>query len=76
MSETRSTSRANAGEVRSPCISICEMDEASGFCAGCARTIDEIAGWGTYSDSQRRAVLACLPARHAHIREASSDGQR
>jgi predicted Fe-S protein YdhL (DUF1289 family) len=39
------------------------MDEESGYCLGCRRTIDEIAGWSTYGDNHRQAVLDALPAR-------------
>ena len=31
--------------VPSPCISVCVMDPASGLCAGCYRTLAEIADW-------------------------------
>jgi predicted Fe-S protein YdhL (DUF1289 family) len=49
--------------VKSPCVDVCEMDEESGYCLGCRRTIDEIAGWSTYGDNHRQAVLDALPAR-------------
>ena len=54
--------RAAAG-VASPCINICRMHPASGWCEGCLRTIDEIAGWSRLDDAGRRAVLQRLPAR-------------
>ncbi len=54
--------------VPSPCISVCRMDDASGWCLGCARTIDEIAAWGVLDDDEKRAVWAQLPARHALLR--------
>ena len=49
--------------VVSPCIGVCAMDEASGWCRGCLRTIAEIAAWGAMSDAERRAVMHLLPAR-------------
>lgn len=49
--------------VPSPCVSVCAIDEATGFCAGCLRTIDEIAAWATLDDEAKRAVWALLPAR-------------
>ena len=55
--------------VPSPCISVCRMDEATGWCLGCARTIDEIAAWGLLDDDEKRAVWAQLPPRHAVLRE-------
>ena len=49
--------------VPSPCISVCKMDPATGWCEGCLRTIDEIAGWGAMNDDARRAVWAELARR-------------
>jgi predicted Fe-S protein YdhL (DUF1289 family) len=49
--------------VESPCVDLCVMDDASGWCIGCGRTIDEIAGWGQSSPATRAAVIAELPAR-------------
>ncbi len=54
---------ASGTPVPSPCINVCKMDAASGWCAGCLRTLDEIAGWAALDDSARRAVWAQLPAR-------------
>jgi predicted Fe-S protein YdhL (DUF1289 family) len=39
------------------------LDEASGTCVGCGRTVAEIAQWATMSDAERRAVMATLAAR-------------
>ncbi|MEM5399713.1 MULTISPECIES: DUF1289 domain-containing protein [Paraburkholderia] len=49
----------------SPCINICRMDERSGLCEGCLRTIDEIAGWSTFDDEAKRAVWDAIETRHA-----------
>jgi uncharacterized protein len=56
---------ARASGVASPCISVCEMLPASGLCAGCFRTLDEIAAWSVLDEAGKRAVLAALPARRA-----------
>ena len=53
--------------VASPCTSVCTIDQASGLCAGCFRTLDEIAGWIRFSDDEKRAVLSALPARRELI---------
>ena len=53
----------DAPPVESPCIKVCEMDDATRLCRGCLRTLDEIAGWSAMSDAEKRAVLAQLPAR-------------
>ena len=47
----------------SPCVAVCRMDDASGLCAGCLRTLDEIAAWGVLSDDERRAVWGSLGER-------------
>lgn len=49
----------------SPCINVCRMDAATGWCEGCLRTIDEIAGWTLLDAQEREAVWADLPARRA-----------
>ena len=41
------------------------MDEPSGYCVGCGRTLDEIALWSVLDDDDKRAVWALLPARMA-----------
>jgi predicted Fe-S protein YdhL (DUF1289 family) len=50
-------------EVASPCIDVCRMDAASGYCEGCQRSLEEIASWSAYGPAEKRAVLAQLPAR-------------
>jgi uncharacterized protein len=57
------------------------MDPASGLCAGCYRTLDEIAGWIEFSDEAKRALIAALPARRSRLggmtrAPDASDGQR
>jgi predicted Fe-S protein YdhL (DUF1289 family) len=53
------------GPVPSPCNSICTIDQVTGFCAGCFRTLDEIAAWSVFDDAEKRAVWEVLPARRA-----------
>ena len=31
--------------ARMPCVSLCSMDDQTGFCRGCLRTYEEISGW-------------------------------
>ncbi len=47
----------------SPCTLVCSIDMKTGYCFGCGRTRDEIAGWMDYSDAERRALMETLPAR-------------
>jgi len=56
--------------LETPCVNICLLDTATGMCAGCGRTIEEIARWSAMSDSERRAVMAQLPARKERLEEA------
>jgi predicted Fe-S protein YdhL (DUF1289 family) len=49
----------------SPCVSICQLDEATGYCIGCLRTIDEIRDWIILLPDERHAVLARIAERRA-----------
>lgn len=44
------------GPVRSPCMSVCRMDAATGLCEGCLRTLDEIARWADMDTPDRLDV--------------------
>ena len=48
--------------IDTPCVNICVIEE-DGLCVGCARTLDEIAGWGTMSAEQRRELMSMLRKR-------------
>jgi predicted Fe-S protein YdhL (DUF1289 family) len=54
---------AHPPRAASPCINVCRMDDASGFCEGCRRTIDEIAVWSLLDTTEREAVWQQLDAR-------------
>jgi uncharacterized protein len=47
----------------SPCIGVCIIDPASGYCLGCARTIPEIAGWLDFTPEEKRRLLDVLAER-------------
>lgn len=49
--------------VPSPCVSVCRLDEATGYCLGCRRTIDEIRDWIIMTADQKREVLARIAGR-------------
>jgi predicted Fe-S protein YdhL (DUF1289 family) len=55
----------DAAPVPSPCTSVCAIDAPTGLCAGCFRTLDEIAGWLGFSVAERRTLLAELAQRRA-----------
>jgi predicted Fe-S protein YdhL (DUF1289 family) len=44
-------------EIKSPCIKICEIDNNTGFCKGCFRTLDEISNWVFINDDERNEIL-------------------
>jgi predicted Fe-S protein YdhL (DUF1289 family) len=41
------------------------MDDQTGWCEGCWRTLDEIATWGSASNAQRLAVWHAVLRRQA-----------
>ena len=53
--------------VPSPCISLCEMDKATGLCRGCLRTIDEIVAWGSAGDEDKRAIWREIRRRESEL---------
>ena len=59
--------------VESPCVGVCAIDEASGLCAGCARTIDEIVAWGRADVDAKRRVLELARERRER-RDATAPG--
>ena len=54
-------------DVPSPCTSVCAIIPGTGLCAGCLRTLDEIAVWSLLDPADKRAVLDALPARRASL---------
>lgn len=56
---------AGTSAVPSPCISVCRIDPATGWCEGCYRTIDEIAHWGVLDDDEKTTVWSELKRRRA-----------
>jgi predicted Fe-S protein YdhL (DUF1289 family) len=54
--------RQAAQRPASPCINVCALD-ATGLCAGCLRTIEEIAGWSAMSAEEQRSLIATLGER-------------
>ena len=57
-----------AGNVPSPCISVCRMTEAGGLCEGCLRTLDEVAQWSRLSEAAKREIWARIGQRVARQR--------
>jgi predicted Fe-S protein YdhL (DUF1289 family) len=63
------------GAVPSPCINVCRMDASTGWCEGCLRTIDEIAGWSLFDDDAKRAVWDAIEGRHARLMASQANAQ-
>lgn len=55
----------DAAAVASPCVSLCRMDERTGWCEGCLRTLDEIIAWANLSDAAKLEVWDQLATRRA-----------
>jgi uncharacterized protein len=54
--------------VPSPCTGVCRMDEPTGWCVGCLRTLDEIARWSLLDAAGRQAVRQQLTRRRIEWR--------
>lgn len=52
-------------EVQSPCIGVCTIDDATGFCQGCFRTLEEIQGWWEYDNAVKAAVVKVASERES-----------
>lgn len=51
----------------SPCIKVCSLDEATGWCVGCGRAAEEIGDWSKMSALDKRDLLMRLPDRLARL---------
>ena len=63
MLETMNTDAKPPRPIATPCVKVCAVDGASGYCLGCRRTLPEIAGWARLSDAEREAIMTALPDR-------------
>jgi len=54
-------------EVQSPCIGVCSIDETSGYCQGCYRTIDEIKNWWDMSPPEQTQLVTELEQRQSQL---------
>ena len=53
--------------IGSPCTGICSIDDASGYCLGCARSSAEIAEWSTAGNARKREIWTELPPRFEQL---------
>jgi hypothetical protein len=64
--------------VPSPCVNVCRMDEPTGWCAGCLRTLDEIANWSRLGEVEKLAIQSELGRRRVQwlrLRHAGRAGE-
>ncbi len=47
----------------SPCTSICRIEQTTGWCEGCKRTLKEIADWPMLRAFEKRKILDALASR-------------
>ena len=65
------TTLASTEKVSSPCISVCRMDAATGWCEGCLRRLEEIGRWSSMDETARRAVWQRIGERARQLQEAT-----
>ena len=53
----------NAGPAPSPCVQICRISMATGWCEGCQRRLEEIGAWSGLDEAGKRAVWRRIRAR-------------
>ena len=51
--------------IPSPCIEVCRMNELTGLCEGCWRSLAEIVQWANADDGEKRLILARIEQRVA-----------
>jgi uncharacterized protein len=63
-------------DLPSPCIGVCRLDPGTGLCAGCMRTLAEIAAWPGADDDERLAIVQRLRARRRAAGRTSAADSR
>jgi len=62
--------------METPCEQICIVDQPTGLCRGCGRSLAEIASWTAYSDGERARIMAELPRRLETMNARTAAGRR
>jgi uncharacterized protein len=62
--------------ISTPCVKICVIDQVTGFCIGCGRTGQEIAGWPFMPEEARLAAMATFPERLKTMSSRATRGGR
>lgn len=71
-SASKRAAAAGRSGVPSPCIGVCKMVPATGWCGGCHRTIDEITRWSKLDDVAKLAMWTQIEQRDASLRARSA----
>jgi predicted Fe-S protein YdhL (DUF1289 family) len=58
--------------IETPCDNICTLDQESGLCLGCGRSLAEIERWTVFNDAERSRVMNELPRRLEALRARTS----
>jgi hypothetical protein len=58
---------SGARPFNSPCVDVCAIDDDTGWCIGCGRSMHEIATWASMGDAARGKALTELDARKLKI---------
>lgn len=58
-------------DIKSPCVNVCALGD-HGFCIGCFRSADEIAGWYRMTFQEKREVVNRLDVRAVDLGAALS----
>jgi predicted Fe-S protein YdhL (DUF1289 family) len=56
-------------KITSPCTGICSIDDNTGYCKGCLRTLEEIANWIRYSEKERLNIVEKLRKRREELKQ-------
>ena len=67
----RARARTFDSSIPSPCIAVCQIDDAIGCCIGCFRAIDEIRDWPILTADEKQTVLERVAARRQASRQAT-----
>ena len=51
--------------IPSPCIQVCQIDDDTGCCIGCYRSIDEVREWPIMTAEEKQGTLARIAKRKA-----------
>ncbi len=57
--------------MQTPCIKVCVIDAVTGLCAGCGRSLAEIAGWAAMTESERERIMRELASRRSRVPAAA-----